>query len=94
MSRQKGTPNKNKEKLNTVSGELVITVDKNNPVCEQDDFYVVCEGRNTEVLGFDVEAAKDSGYRCVGGIAIHDIRNPVTNEYEPHYYQAMEKVDN
>ncbi len=31
---------------------------------------------------------------CVGGFFIHDIRNPLTNEYEPHYYQAMEKVYN
>jgi len=55
--------------------------------------YIICEGFNPSDLCIQVIETKNHGYHCVGGIAIHDIRNPVTNEYEPHYYQAMERME-
>jgi hypothetical protein len=55
--------------------------------------YFILESVDKKHLEFIVSNAKDMRCVCVGGIAIHDIRNQVTNEYEPHFYQAMEKVD-
>ena len=104
MSRQKGTPNKRTKELVTEFGNIGVVGGKdiceNLPVYvltnkqEKKSEYIVCEGFNPSDLCIQVMDAKNHGYHCVGGIAIHDIRNPVTNEYEPHYYQAMEKVDN
>jgi hypothetical protein len=64
--------------------------------CEQEkkqSEYIVCEGFNPSDLCIQVMDAKNHGYHCVGGIAIHDIRNPLNNEYEPHFYQAMERME-
>ena len=52
--------------------------------------YVICQYSDVDELALQVSVMTQE-YKCVGGIAVHDIRNPLTNEYEPHYYQAMEK---
>ena len=55
--------------------------------------YMLAEGLGQESFEQVVNTLFQFGYHCVGGVAIHDIRNPLTNEYEPHYYQAMEKLE-
>jgi len=55
--------------------------------------YSILDYKDINLLATMVIKSINNGHRCLGGICIHDIRNQVTNEYEPHYYQAMEKVD-
>jgi hypothetical protein len=55
--------------------------------------YSILDYKDINLLVTMVIKSINNGHRCLGGICIHDIRNQLTNEYEPHFYQAMEKVD-
>ncbi len=83
MSRQKGSKNKVTRFI-----EDVFTPKEAKP----DNNYLLCVNTDFDALIEMINLAINKGYHCVGGICIHDIRNQVTNEYEPHYYQAMERV--
>lgn len=101
MTRQKGSKNKVVE-LETEFGKIgVETTGKSNvsqilnTILDESSNakYSILDYKDINLLATMVIKSINNGHRCLGGICIHDIRNQVTNEYEPHYYQAMEKVD-
>jgi len=87
MSRQKGTLNK-KNKVSQFI-EDVFTPKEFKPNAN----YLLCVNTDFDTFIEMINMSIDKGYKPIGGIAIHDIRNRLTNEYEPHYYQAMERME-